>query len=352
MKLTATLATGAGPETDPLFGANYFTLLRWALALGVVIGHAFMITTGYEVTRIHEWTLSYLSVNGFFILSGLLISKSLNTRPQLLPYIISRLLRIAPALIVLLIALILFFGPVYGEKTGFDYLTQSEPWAYVAKTLAMGDPLGRPGGVFHASSDPHFNGALWTIRYEVLAYILAGAAFFVGVLRSARSVLIAFLLVQIMYLATPVLQQQNLSIPGGVISLLRFMSTFLMGMCLWYFPVLRHPPLWSLGCSVVLFAVFGWSFLGELFANIAIALIMMRAGLVRSANARIAKIPDYSYGIYIWHFPVMQSLAITFSLTNAPTLFLIGLPFIIIVSAISWHFVEKPSLKFKVRRIE
>ena len=31
---------------------------------------------------------------------------------------------------------------------------------------------------------------------------------------------------------------------------------------------------------------------------------------------------------------------------------LIGLPFIIIVSAISWHFVEKPSLKFKVRRIE
>ena len=65
-------SSGAGPGGDPLFGANHFTLLRWFLACAVVVGHAWMIPTGYEPTRIHDWTFSYLAVNGFFILSGLL----------------------------------------------------------------------------------------------------------------------------------------------------------------------------------------------------------------------------------------------------------------------------------------
>ena len=90
------ITSWTGSESDPLFGANHFTLLRWGLALAVVVGHAWMIPIGYEPLRIHDWTFSYLAVNGFFILSGLLIAKSLATRNDIIAYTQSRILRIYP----------------------------------------------------------------------------------------------------------------------------------------------------------------------------------------------------------------------------------------------------------------
>lgn len=54
-----------------------------------------------------------MAVNGFFVLSGLLIMKSLATRNDLKSYAISRLLRIYPALIVIMVAFILIFATVF-----------------------------------------------------------------------------------------------------------------------------------------------------------------------------------------------------------------------------------------------
>ncbi len=336
----------AGPSQDPLFAANHFTLLRWILATGVVIGHAWLIPTGYEPTRLHDWTLSYLSVNGFFILSGLLIAKSLFTRQDIGSYARSRLLRIYPALILLMAALLFVFGPLFGSPGNAGYFKQFEPWAYVTRVLLMGDPLTAPGDVFHAEPDAVFNGALWTIRYEVLAYVLAGIGFWLGVLRHRWVVVGTLAGVQLMYLVAQSSAVAALFSPG-MISLFRFMTCFLLGMTIWHFPVLRRLGLAALVSTLAAFLLLGWSPFGEMLANLLLAASLMYFGLVASPIPRIARMPDYSYGIYIWHYPVLQSILIMIPGISPMALLATSLPLILGCAAASWHALEKPALKLK-----
>lgn len=338
----------AGSETDPLFGANHFTLLRWGLALSVVIGHAWMIPTGYEPTRVHDWTLSYLAVNGFFILSGLLIAKSLATRNDLKGYARSRVLRIYPALIILMLALLFLFGPAFSTPGGLGYLADPESWTYVVRVLLMGDPLSAPGGVFATSPDPIFNGSLWTIRYEMLAYVLAGLGYFVGLLKNRWWVLTTLVFSQAIYLTLQFLPGLD-AVPGGVISLFRFTTTFLLGMTLWHFPVLRRAGWISVAIAVGGFLLLGWSFIGETLANIMLSAALMHFGLLRKPVAGIATMPDYSYGIYIWHYPILQSLLLLIPGIQPLALLAVSTPLVIIVAAASWHLIEKPALRLKTR---
>ncbi|MCH2457271.1 MULTISPECIES: acyltransferase family protein [Henriciella] len=343
------VANQSGLWADPLFGANHFTLLRWGLALGVVVGHAWLIPTGYEPTRIHDWTLSYLAVNGFFILSGLLIAKSLEMRKDVKGYARSRLLRIYPALIVLMLALLFFFGPAFSNPGGIRYLVDSEPWTYVLRVLLMGDPLSAPGGVFGMSSDPVFNGALWTIRYEMLAYVLAGIGFFSGFLKNRWRVLTSLLISQLFYL---VLQHASIlnDAPDGVVALFRFTTAFLLGMTLWHFPVLRRAGWLSICVAIGSFLLLGRTPIGETLANITLAAGLMHFGLVRSASRTIATMPDYSYGIYIWHYPVLQSVLLLNPDMHPVALLAVSAPPVILAAAASWHVIEKPALQLKKRR--
>ena len=88
--------------------SNHLTIVRWALASFVLLGHAWLLSTNYEPFKIFNWTGSFMAVNGFFILSGLLIAKSLHMRNDLKAYTMSRALRIYPALITVLLCLFLF----------------------------------------------------------------------------------------------------------------------------------------------------------------------------------------------------------------------------------------------------
>ncbi|HBX94162.1 MAG TPA: acyltransferase, partial [Hyphomonas sp.] len=188
---------------DPLMGQNHFTAVRWVLAIAVVLGHIWLLTTGFEPFRIHEWTASYMAVNGFFVLSGLLIAKSLHTRRDMKAYAVSRFLRIYPALVIILAAFVLVFAPVYSAEGGGS-LFQPETWQYTYKVLALGDPDSAPAQIFSQNLETDFNGPLWTIRFELAAYILAGIAFMFGAVNGPWRVLSVFLLVQSVYLGAPV----------------------------------------------------------------------------------------------------------------------------------------------------
>lgn len=107
------VSTLPSAPNDPLFGHNHFTPIRWVLAGLVALGHFWLTTTGYEPFRIHQWTGGYMAVNGFFVLSGLLIMKSLATRNDLKSYAASRLLRIYPALIAIMVAFVLVFSTFF-----------------------------------------------------------------------------------------------------------------------------------------------------------------------------------------------------------------------------------------------
>ena len=60
--------------------------------------------------------------------------------------------------------------------------------------------------------------------------------------------------------------------------------------------------------------------------------------------------PDYSYGIYIFSFPVQQLLVAVGLAQHGPWVMpLVSLVVAVPLAALSWHFVEGPSLRCKQR---
>ncbi|MGJ8563128.1 MAG: acyltransferase family protein [Alphaproteobacteria bacterium] len=338
------------PETpnDPLFGSNHLTPIRWVLAGLVALGHFWLTTTGYEPFRLHQWTGGYMAVNGFFVLSGLLIMKSLATRNDLKSYAVSRLLRIYPALIALMVAFIFIFSTVFSKPGGLPNLTSLDTWSYALRVLLMGDPEGAPSGIFMGNVEQDFNGPLWTIRYELAAYVLAAFAFAIGLAKRLWTTVAMLMVVQAIYILAPLAADVS-ALPTSLLPLFRLSGCFLLGMALWHWPAGRRPPLWSIGVVAILFAVFGAGFAGELLATLLLTGLMLRLGLSRRQFKPLLKLPDYSYGIYIWHYPIIQAVLFFIPGLGPFEIMAISTPLFILFAGLSWHMIEKPALRLKSR---
>jgi len=334
---------------DPLMGTNHLTAVRWVLAGLVALGHIYLFTTAYEPIRVHQWTGGYMAVNGFFILSGLLIAKSLDLRRDLKLYAASRALRIYPALIVLMLAFVFVFATVFSKPGGVGAITSGDNWLYILRVLLLGDPEGAPGGIFAGNLEQDFNGPLWTIRFEIAAYVLAALGFAFGLLKSRLWTLSTFIAMQSAYLGLPLFIDFS-ALPSGLLPLFRLSSAFLMGMCLWQFPEARRPHWLLVIAAIIAFVFLGGGFGGEFLGNLALTGLILRLGLSDAAHPPLIKLPDYSYGIYIWHYPAMQGVMFLNPDFGPAMLALYSVPIFLLLSAGSWHIIEKPALRLKPRK--
>lgn len=69
--------------------------------------------------------------------------------------------------------------------------------------------------------------------------------------------------------------------------------------------------------------------------------------LVKGAVRGYNSLGDYSYGIYIYAFPIQQILALFNSELSAWEMTAYSLPITTILAVTSWHLIEKPFLEFK-----
>jgi len=67
------------------------------------------------------------------------------------------------------------------------------------------------------------------------------------------------------------------------------------------------------------------------------------AGQIRKYN----RLGDYSYGLYIWAFPVQQSVAALIPGVSVVYMILISAAVSILLAIISWHIVERRALSLK-----
>ena len=333
---------------DPLFEANYLTGVRWGLAGAVMIAHAWEVNDGMDPLGVYNWQASDLAVNGFFILSGMLIAKSLATRRHLGDYFKSRFLRLFPALALVVIASLLFFGPVFSPASEGAFLKDSQAWDYVTRIFGLMDPRGEVAGAFSGNSEPHLNAPLWTIRFEVFCYILVGAAFAIGLLKNRLVVLGMFLVFSLISMTRFMPEHSFLSLAGY--DFFRLTSAFLLGVLLFYVPELRRPRLMIVLICAVLFLLFGRLWFSEIFANVFLALGILYAGFYGRHIPSLAKLPDYSYGIYIWHYPILQALEYSVPSLQSWQLLVVATPLVLICSGLSWHFAEKPALGLKNKK--
>lgn len=354
--------------------ANSFGFLRLLFAFAVLVSHSLPLGYGEEdpgggLTH-GQTALGEIGILGFFTISGFLITRSAGRVP--LPrYLWHRGLRILPGLWVCLIVTALVFAPVValierGSLAGV-FTEPGGPFGYVVNNIAIairqygisGLLLDTPYGKLTGTSV--FDGSLWSLMYEVLCYFMVAGLALVGVLKRARWVVAVLagalfaLIVRDFVTAPQIPGPQGDHGPflgiGGLdsYSLIYLTYVFLLGAL---FEVYRKRIVLNdagaIAATVVLLASLQFGGF-DVFGYPAFAyLVLWLAIRLPKPFQRVGRKHDYSYGFYIYAFPIQQLLA----LLGVPDLGLFA--YIAIASAgtfalaiPSWHFVERPAMSLK-----
>ncbi|WFE53745.1 acyltransferase [Micromonospora sp. WMMD1155] len=376
-----TLVNGQqSPTLQSRFSAqhNAFGVLRLAMACGVIIAHAGPL--GFSGANIGAaafgWQsdLGTMCLYGFFLISGFLITDSA-LRSTLRQYVRARALRIFPGLWVCLLVTAFVFAPLaalyengnldgfWGHPDGpFDYVMtnilasmEQFPISGLLADTPYGQLVGGPSA---------FNGALWTLRYDLALYAVIGVLMVTSVLqRAPRAVLLltggCYALILADFFAAPNWSsrppQHGAVGPFPLIGAFAADWTLMLGFLfllgaaarLYAHRVPMNAPLAVLAAVTLV----GSLWLGGFFAVglPAFAYLMLFAAVALPRRwSRVSRRNDYTYGIYIYGFPVQQMIALfggtRFGIVGYIVLSLLGS---VLCAALSWHLVERPALGFK-----
>jgi peptidoglycan/LPS O-acetylase OafA/YrhL len=174
--------------------ANNFDLLRILFAWFVIISHSYVLNGLGATDPLFEATnqtflFSFIGVKGFFIISGYLIFKSMMVSRSIPEYLLKRVLRIFPALAVVLVVTLVAIYFIY--PTGITpFFANKEVYAYFIGNLILFKPHFFITGIFNGQYSAAINGSLWTIEYEFFFYVFILLFFYV---RSNKNVLKNFI---------------------------------------------------------------------------------------------------------------------------------------------------------------
>lgn len=343
------LATRAG---------NNFNVLRFLAAVLVIFSHAYELPTGLArhdgVFYFTGLPISWYAVNVFFVVSGYLVLTSWERRPFVLAFLWARFLRIHPGLFVMLVLTIPLLGIFFSSLPLFQYLADGQTLRYLAGCLSIIHVQYELPGVFENTPLSAVNGSLWTLRYEILCYAGIALTGSVGLLRSCGTRRVVLTLVVLASsVALVYLDAREMHPQGGklamVYELARLSMCFSLGGL--YFGLEKKLPLKISILAALLILMIGarGTSLFAPVANIAVAYCTMWLAFIPDTKCLnwTRSAPDYSYGIYIYAFPIQQALISTTPTMSQATNFIFGLTLAMAFAAMSWHLIEQPALSYK-----
>lgn len=329
---------------------NALNALRLVLATEVILFHSFPMTRHMPPAAANQLLFS-IGVDGFFTISGFLISRSWLNDPHLRDYLLARALRILPGFYVCLIVTAFAFAPISEMIQGHSarkLLFSSAPFEYVLHNSAIvylhygvgSTPRGTPAGA-------NWNASMWSLIWEVLCYIIVATIGIVG-LANRRWVSPAILALAVVgaLLLPPLTFPGAWTIPQLAV---RSAITFASGALLYQWRDMI-PARWSLvALSVVIVLVAGQLPDYRVVAGLPLAYAVVVSGaLIRNKRLRLRT--DLSYGVYIYAFPMQQLLAVCGLWRLNPLLFFaISAAATLPPAALSWFLVEKRALALKSR---
>jgi peptidoglycan/LPS O-acetylase OafA/YrhL len=343
--------------------SNGLGLLRLILALTVLVAHAWPLgfaapNPGDGLTR-GQTDLGTLAVDGFFVLSGFLVAASAR-RGGALRFAWHRFLRIFPGLWVCLLGTAAA-ATVAGHAgaAGFaraNWFGAVHQWGI--GSLFLDTPYGR---LVQASV---VNGSLWSLAYELLCYGGLTVLVAAGLPRRAPWLIPALAGAALLVIAADTLRDPTTPrYRGGLgpFPLLGYVDAqlacylgflFLLGASaqLYAHRVPLHPGLAAAAALILAASLLGGGFFLVGYPAFAY-LLLYAACAVPPRLRRIGREHDYSYGIYIYAFPVQQVVAHFGGASRGMVAYLaLCVPVVLLLAVASWHLVERPALSLKRRR--
>ncbi len=329
---------------------NNFKLLRFLTALSVAATHCLWVV--YGTSPALEWPIgilvqiSHCGICIFFGLSGYLITASLMERPKLFSYALSRVIRLCPLLFVSALFMAFVAGPLVSTVSFHQYYGDWRLWAYVPLTTFAYPDMTLPGVFTSAPAASEVNISIWTLRYEMIAYLLMGIAAGLGLLHSRHLwVWIGFTLVGycVLSFASDLRSEIDFLTHGA-----RFGFAFLMGLTLFAYRHKLPLNIWGVVFVIAMAAFTNDTAYMEPFRILALTYSAVWFGVRPDGVIRLFnKLGDYSYGIFVFHWPIAQIVLQNNPGIDYPSLLLFVLPLSLAFAVISWHAIEAPLLREK-----
>lgn len=327
-----------------------------AIAAGFVLVYHVVTEGAHQDSRFLQ-NLSLQGIAIFFVLSGFLLYRPFirarlagNGVPSVTAYARRRVLRIIPAYwLALTFALLVAGGSLVSNSHVPIYYLLLQDYVNSAR--------------YHGLS------VAWTLSIEATYYVALPVVAYVGLLLARGfsrrwRLLPELLIVAGFVLITAALQVVRPTAPATILS---FTDWFAGGMLLAIvtFTVSRALPTWAsvalwIGAAA-LFAVEDQLHYGSYAAHL--LLVIAAVAIVASAvfpaesgpvsavlrSRALLWLGLVSYGIYLWHVPLMDTILKVGHVALAPLLVL-TIALTIAVAAASYHFFESPILRLKDRR--
>ncbi len=325
---------------------NNFDGVRIGLALIVVFFHLSVLTELPELRHFRVIFSGEFAVKGFFAISGFLVMKSYLTSSGVIDYFEKRARRIYPAYLSAVV-LCLVIGSFVTRLDVSDFFRSAQTAKYLVANAAFLNFL-QPTlpEVFDGNPSSPMNGSLWTIKIEVMLYFCIPFIYlmFKALGRSVATALIIVASILWVYFFTfhydgwkgPELARQ---FPGQI-------SFFVIGAFLSAEKKVLENSGWIAAVSLVLLFTVDNVYLRLLIDPICFSTVVIFLSTSAFRNLDLGRYGDISYGIYLYHFPIIQLLIfLGVFQANVWAGVIAAFAATIGMALLSWHAIEKRVLK-------
>ena len=332
---------------------NNYNLIRLLAASSVYLSHAFAVVTGdadrEPLRTAFGVTWGSIAVDVFFVISGLLVTQSMRRGDSAIAYLRARFLRIWPGLVVSLLVLVTLACALFSTADLRDALHY-----VIRNSLPYGAMVPAIGGVFVGNpAGPGFNASLWTLPIEVRMYRQIFEIWLISFvfLRHRRLAFDVMIVLSALYYATRYfVLGEHLAVE---LAPDRLPYMFFLGAAI--LVLARHVRLgrgWATAAAlgaIVVSALCGRSAFFFCYSLLLWYVVLGLAYLPKGKILQFNRLGDYSYGVYIYAWPIQQ-FAVTYwrDLTVVQNI-LLTTPVIFGIAVLSWHIVESPALRLKKR---
>jgi peptidoglycan/LPS O-acetylase OafA/YrhL len=336
---------------------NNFDFLRFVAAMLVWYSHGYLLVDSHDpLARPFPFeTLGNLGISLFFIISGYFITASYERSNTALQFVINRALRVLPALLLVVAFGACIIGPLATTLSVKAYFAHPDTWKYLRSVFSLQVQPELPG-VFQSLPVHAVNGSLSTLLPLAFCYGIIAIAGMLGILQQRVMMVICgaclLLLVYGAWCGTKP-PEKLFDMRFEKLYFIAHLAFLFTGGALVYMMrggIPRHVGILT-GCVlIVLFSAGLPDKWGIILFDAALIYAVIYLGFLKIPLLQsIGKYGDFSYGFYLFAFPVQQFTLYMLGgeKSSFGTFMLLSFLVTLICSIVSWHLIERHALRFK-----